>query len=173
MSVLGSFLQVVVITFAEVIPNYYHCINLSGASKLHSQYSMDENHDVGMHDSKSIGRGREKQPRVWSSSPEHGSRTDIGKQIFCNRSLNMKNIVAVGFDMDYTLAQYKPETFESLAYQGTIKKLVYDLGYPSEVCSISLTTLLPLSHFSCSNYDGGVSVMRYALFLVIDLITPS
>lgn len=55
------------------------------------------------------------------------------KRIFCNRSLNMKSIVAVGFDMDYTLAQYKPDTFETLAYNGTIKKLVYDLGYPEEL----------------------------------------
>lgn len=45
----------------------------------------------------------------------------------------MRNIVAVGFDMDYTLAQYMPETFESLAYEGTVRKLVYNLGYPSEV----------------------------------------
>ncbi|KEH36156.1 cytosolic purine 5-nucleotidase [Medicago truncatula] len=101
---------------------------------------MDENHDVGIHDSRSVDlpdSDSGKQPRVWSSSPEHGSKTDRGKQIFCNRSLNMKNIVAVGFDMDYTLAQYKPETFESLAYQGTIKKLVYDLGYPSELLNWS------------------------------------
>ncbi|PKI34271.1 hypothetical protein CRG98_045322 [Punica granatum] len=69
---------------------------------------------------------------IWSS-PEGGQRIDIGKQIFCNRSLNMRNIVAVGFDMDYTLAQYKPETFESLAYEGTIGKLVHDLGYPHEL----------------------------------------
>lgn len=74
----------------------------------------------------------DKQPCVWSS-PEGGQRIDIGKQIFCNRSLNMRSIVAVGFDMDYTLAQYKPETFESLAYDGTVKKLVHDLGYPAEV----------------------------------------
>ncbi|TQD83651.1 hypothetical protein C1H46_030818 [Malus baccata] len=46
----------------------------------------------------------------------------------------MKNIVVEGFDMDYTLAQYKLETFESLTYNGTIRKLVYDLGYPREVC---------------------------------------
>ncbi|XP_039069949.1 5'-nucleotidase domain-containing protein 4-like isoform X1 [Hibiscus syriacus] len=72
------------------------------------------------------------KPHVWSSS-EGGCKIDIGKQIFCNRSLNMRNIVAVGFDMDYTLAQYKPETFESLAYEGTIRKLVYDLGYPQEL----------------------------------------
>jgi HAD superfamily 5'-nucleotidase-like hydrolase len=67
------------------------------------------------------------QPQGWISS------TDYRKQIFCNRSLNMKSIVAVGFDMDYTLAQYKPETFETMAYTGTIKKLVFNLGYPKEL----------------------------------------
>ncbi|KAL6511760.1 hypothetical protein OROGR_021357 [Orobanche gracilis] len=72
---------------------------------------------------------------VWSS-PEGGQKIDIGKQIFCNRSLNMRNIVAVGFDMDYTLAQYRPETFESLAYEGTVKKLVNDLGYPTELLEL-------------------------------------
>ncbi|CAA7399429.1 unnamed protein product [Spirodela intermedia] len=69
---------------------------------------------------------------IWSS-PEWGRTISMGKQIFCNRSLNMRNIVAVGFDMDYTLAQYMPETFESLAYEGTVRKLVYNLGYPSEL----------------------------------------
>jgi hypothetical protein len=67
------------------------------------------------------------QPQGWVST------VDKRKQIFCNRSLNMKSIVAVGFDMDYTLAQYRAETFETLAYTGTIKKLVYDLGYPTEL----------------------------------------
>ncbi|KAF8406434.1 hypothetical protein HHK36_008521 [Tetracentron sinense] len=69
---------------------------------------------------------------IWSS-PDRTSKINTGKQIFCNRSLNMKNIVAVGFDMDYTLAQYMPETFESLAYNGTIRKLVFDLAYPPEL----------------------------------------
>lgn len=73
------------------------------------------------------------KPFIWPSS-EGGHNIDIGKHIFCNRSLNMKNIVSVGFDMDYTFAQYKPETFELLAYEGTIKNLVYNLGYPREVC---------------------------------------
>lgn len=69
---------------------------------------------------------------IWSSA-KWGQEIPIGNQIFCNRSLNMKNIVAVGFDMDYTLAQYMPETFESLAYNGTVRKLVFDLGYASEL----------------------------------------
>ncbi|XP_057434951.1 uncharacterized protein LOC130727731 isoform X2 [Lotus japonicus] len=109
-----------------------------GANQLRAQ--MDGNHGIGVHDPRSVdlpGSHSRERPRVWSSSPEHGCKADIGKQIFCNRSLNMKNIVAVGFDMDYTLAQYMPETFESLAYQGTIKKLVHDLGYPSELLNWS------------------------------------
>ncbi|KAJ3670067.1 hypothetical protein LUZ60_010391 [Juncus effusus] len=73
---------------------------------------------------------------VWSKPTQNfnsGKNIPIGKQIFCNRSLNMKNITAVGFDMDYTLAQYKPETFEALAYQGTVAKLVNDIKYPDEL----------------------------------------
>jgi hypothetical protein len=70
---------------------------------------------------------------IWSTPSAEPRTISIGKQIFCNRSLNMRNITAVGFDMDYTLAQYKPETFEALAYNGTIEKLVKDLNYPAEV----------------------------------------
>lgn len=69
---------------------------------------------------------------LWISRDSDGN-IDTRKKIFCNRSLNMKSIVAIGFDMDYTLAQYRPETFETLAYNGTIKKLVYNLGYPKEL----------------------------------------
>ena len=31
---------------------------------------------------------------------------------------------------DYTMAQYRPETFEVLAHTETVKKLVQRLGYP-------------------------------------------
>ena len=53
----------------------------------------------------------------------------------------MKNIVAVGFDMDYTLAQYVRETYESLAYQLTVEKLVENLQYPPEVGPVNLVVL--------------------------------
>ncbi|KAK6944703.1 HAD-superfamily hydrolase, subfamily IG, 5'-nucleotidase [Dillenia turbinata] len=71
-------------------------------------------------------------PCIWSSC-EDGCKIDIQKPIFCDRSLNIKNIVAVGFDMDYTLVQYILETFKSLAYEGIVGKLVDDLGYPSQL----------------------------------------
>lgn len=47
--------------------------------------------------------------------------------------------------MDYTLSQYKPETFEKLAHDLTVEKLVSVFGYP-EVTAITPRTCL---HTSC------------------------
>jgi len=134
---------------------------LSGTSQLCFKSSMEDQkpsalsenvlqfHTVGSRDGCDV-------PHKWSS-PEGGKKIDISNQIFCNRSLNMKNIIAVGFDMDYTLAQYKSETFESLAYDGTVRKLVYDLGYPNEVSIL----------FSCFKVVNGRKVLLIVLLGVL------
>lgn len=57
------------------------------------------------------------------------------QRVFCNRTLDLGAISAVGFDMDYTLAQYIPETFERLAHDEAAKKLVERLGYPDWLLS--------------------------------------
>ncbi|KAL0665121.1 hypothetical protein Bca4012_101959 [Brassica carinata] len=106
-------------------------------SRICFKSSMEEQRASGLTDRvvqfQNVGsRDGCEAPHKWSSSGG-GKKIDVRNQIFCNRSLNMKNIIAVGFDMDYTLAQYKSETFESLAYEGTVRKLVYDLGYPREL----------------------------------------
>ena len=53
--------------------------------------------------------------------------------IFCNRELKLDGIKAIGFDMDYTLAQYQQPNFDQLAFDGAKKKLVENLGYPEDV----------------------------------------
>ena len=53
-------------------------------------------------------------------------------EIFCNRAINMAHIQAVGFDMDYTLAEYCSETFDLLAYDGAVDKLA-GMGYPEAI----------------------------------------
>ena len=55
----------------------------------------------------------------------------LSQHIYCNRAINMEKIEAVGFDMDYTLAEYEIE-FDLLAYRGAIKKLLA-MGYPAEI----------------------------------------
>lgn len=45
---------------------------------------------------------------AWSPPPE--------RRVFCNRTLNMRSIRAVGFDMDYTLVHYDEHAWEARAY---------------------------------------------------------
>jgi FMN phosphatase YigB (HAD superfamily) len=58
--------------------------------------------------------------------------------IFINRTLNLKKIKAIGFDMDYTIVRYNSEAFEEFTHQETLKKLVSDKGYPAEILKLKL-----------------------------------
>jgi len=60
-------------------------------------------------------------------------RTVTPNDVFCNRELKMSHIRAIGFDMDYTLAQYQQPAFDKLAFDGAKEKLVKKLGYPEDV----------------------------------------
>lgn len=57
------------------------------------------------------------------------------QQIFVNRSLNMRSIKSVGFDLDHTLAVYRRDEFENLAFQETLKKMIQQ-GYPEELSTL-------------------------------------
>ena len=43
----------------------------------------------------------------------------------------------MGFDMDYTLAQYQSPHFDELAFHGAKHKLVHDFGYPDVVLDLT------------------------------------
>lgn len=58
-----------------------------------------------------------------SASPERG--------IFCNRTLNLRGIKAIGYDMDYTLIHYHVEKWEQRAYETLRGKLLAE-GWPVE-----------------------------------------
>ncbi len=45
------------------------------------------------------------------------------RRIFCNRTLNLRSIKAVGFDMDYTLIHYDSEQWERRAYEHVRERL--------------------------------------------------
>jgi len=54
-------------------------------------------------------------------------------RVFINRTLNMKQIKAIGFDMDHTLIRYFSEAFEGLAFQFIVEKLVDHFQYPESI----------------------------------------
>ncbi len=49
--------------------------------------------------------------------------------LFCNRTLNMRAIKAIGYDMDYTLVHYRVEAWERRAYEHIRERLVAQ-GWP-------------------------------------------
>lgn len=53
--------------------------------------------------------------------------------VFVNRSLNLKHIALVGFDMDYTLVRYDSTAFETLAHDEAARYLAENRGYPDSV----------------------------------------
>ncbi|MGB3545133.1 HAD-IG family 5'-nucleotidase [Rubrivirga sp.] len=69
-----------------------------------------------------IGTGTHGEPGV-PDAFEHP------RGIFCNRTLNLRKIQAVGYDMDYTLVHYHVALWEERAY-GYIKDGLARLGWP-------------------------------------------
>ncbi|MBU0937054.1 MAG: HAD-IG family 5'-nucleotidase [Spirochaetes bacterium] len=56
--------------------------------------------------------------------------------VFVNRSLNLKQIAMIGFDMDYTLVRYDSAAFEALSHGHAARLLVSEYGYPAEVANL-------------------------------------
>ncbi len=57
--------------------------------------------------------------------------------IFVNRTLNLKRIKLIGFDMDYTLVSYYTREFEKLTHSMAVRKLIDRHGYPGEISSLT------------------------------------
>jgi HAD superfamily 5'-nucleotidase-like hydrolase len=62
----------------------------------------------------------------------------MGK-VFVNRTLNLKRIRFLGFDMDHTLVRYNSVNFEALAHRSRIEKLVSDKGYPKSILKLQFS----------------------------------
>jgi len=54
-----------------------------------------------------------------------------GRGIFCNRTLNLRSVRAIGYDMDYTLVDYRVEAFERMVYAQARARLAAE-GWPME-----------------------------------------
>ncbi len=51
------------------------------------------------------------------------------RRVYCNRTLNLRSIRAVGYDMDYTLVHYQVEAWEQRAFL-TLRDKLAGLGWP-------------------------------------------
>lgn len=71
---------------------------------------------------------------------EHPENCPIERRIFCNRTLNLRSIAAIGYDMDYTLVHYNVREWEGLAYEHTKANLISQ-DWPVEHLEFTPTTV--------------------------------
>ncbi len=76
--------------------------------------------------------------------------------IYVNRTLNMKQIAALGFDMDYTLVRYDSEAFEEMTYKEILKKLVEIKNYPKSITHLKFQFNLAIRGLVIDKPHGNV-----------------
>ncbi|HPC83650.1 MAG TPA: HAD-IG family 5'-nucleotidase [Thermoanaerobaculaceae bacterium] len=64
-----------------------------------------------------------------SADPNLDTYPPMERRIFCNRTLNLRGVKAVGYDMDYTVVHYRVEPWERRAYE-QVKLKLSELGWP-------------------------------------------
>lgn len=84
------------------------------------------------------------------------------RRIYCNRTLNLRSIEAIGFDMDYTLVHYHVEQWEQRAYEHARSRLLADglpvdgLSFDPELATLGLIVDCELGNLVKANRFGYV-----------------
>lgn len=76
--------------------------------------------------------------------------------IYVNRTLNMKQISAIGFDMDYTLVRYNLEAFEMMTYKEIKKKLLEMRNYPKVINDLKFQLDLAIRGLVIDKPNGNI-----------------
>lgn len=61
---------------------------------------------------------------------------DLTREVFANRTLNLRSVAAIGYDMDYTLIHYRTEEWESAAFEHA-RVMLAGRGWPVEDLTFS------------------------------------
>jgi HAD superfamily 5'-nucleotidase-like hydrolase len=102
---------------------------------------------------------------VADPSVAHGPGMELpppARHVFTNRTLNLRSIKAIGFDMDYTLIHYRTEAWERRAYEHVQRKLaeqgwpVGDLTFDPEFAMLGLILDLDRGNLVKANRFGYV-----------------
>ncbi|XP_015181023.1 PREDICTED: cytosolic purine 5'-nucleotidase isoform X2 [Polistes dominula] len=104
---------------------------------------------LGFNFSRTVGLNRNDRSENDLESYNEGTqgtwsdKRELGHRIFVNRSLHLENIKFYGFDMDYTLAEYKSPQYEQLGFN-LLKDRLVSLGYPREIKAFEYDPSFPV-----------------------------
>uniref|UniRef100_A0A1Y1M655 Cytosolic purine 5'-nucleotidase n=1 Tax=Photinus pyralis TaxID=7054 RepID=A0A1Y1M655_PHOPY len=91
---------------------------------------------------------------------------ELAHRIFVNRSLHLENIKFYGFDMDYTLAEYKSPQYERLGFD-LVKERMVSIGYPQEIREFEYDPSFPVRGLWFDTHYGNLlKVDAYGNILV-------
>lgn len=83
-------------------------------------------------------------------------------RVYVNRTLNLKRIKYIGFDMDHTLIRYNTENFERLSHSKIIEKLV-KRGYPESLRKLKFDFNFAIRGLIIDRHRGNLlKLNRYA-----------
>ena len=86
----------------------------------------------------------------------------MNQEVYINRTLNMKKIQAVGFDMDLTLVEYNSANFEKDTYQFIIQRLIKQKNYPEFISSLKFDYQKVIRGLVIDNQKGNfLKLSRY------------
>ena len=88
------------------------------------------------------------------------------ERIFVNRNLRLRTIGAVGFDLDYTLAHYRVNEIDHLAFRITQRKLVEQRGHPREILDARFDPAFLVRGLVVDRRRGNVLKMDYHNYVV-------
>jgi len=83
-------------------------------------------------------------------------------QVFVNRTLNMRKIKAIGFDMDYTLVRYNTQNFENDTHKLLTQKLVTEKQYSKDILKLTFDPNLVIRGLVIDTQKGNfLKLSRY------------
>jgi 5'-nucleotidase len=96
--------------------------------------------------------------------PQYGEPTPE-RQIFVNRALRMDSIRFVGFDLDWTLADYRRLPLEKLTFELALNRLIQENGYPETIRSCQFRPDFPRRGLLIDKESGTVLRMSRHRFV--------
>ncbi len=86
----------------------------------------------------------------------------MNDKVFVNRTLNLKKIKYLGFDMDHTLVRYNSKKFESIVYKFVIEFLIKHKHYPKEIQQLKFNFLNAIRGSIVDTENGNIlKLSRY------------
>ncbi|CAD5221688.1 unnamed protein product [Bursaphelenchus xylophilus] len=76
-------------------------------------------------------------------APQNIYKREPAKRVFVNRNLRLDKIKFFGFDMDYTLAEYKSPALEEMTFGLVVQRLI-DIGYPEDFKKFKYNPIFPV-----------------------------